>query len=353
MSVSQGQFSSVSRQRAAFFACIRDTLGEPQSDFALVDFPDHRNIGDSAIYVGELDAMETLGFGRPSYVCTRKNYRGNLEKYCPNGPILMHGGGNFGHLYPSHQELRNSIFERYGKRKIVLLPQSIHFDTGPLLEETRRVIDKASDVTLLVRDHESEAFANRHFDCRVMLCPDAAFGMQVPEHLPSADTEWSLLLRSDKEAKSTPLHKRIQTLGTPFDWYDLPQAKASNGQRYRDKIANLGFSYGRSGMAKLEQCYSALARSRVFVGLARLGKGKAVVSDRLHAHILSSLIGRQQIILDNSYGKISRYQNTWDTQDSGTLVDSVAGFELALGNLSQQVANSPVPPKIPGSSNAA
>jgi pyruvyl transferase EpsO len=36
-----------------------------------------------------------------------------------------------------------------------------------------------------------------------------------------------------------------------------------------------------------------------------------VITDRLHAHILSLLLGIPNIILDNSYGKVRDFHETW------------------------------------------
>ena len=46
-------------------------------------------------------------------------------------------------------------------------------------------------------------------------------------------------------------------------------------------------------------------------GLEILGRGRGVVTDRLHGHILSSLMGIPHVALDNSYGKLSAFMDTW------------------------------------------
>ena len=42
-----------------------------------------------------------------------------------------------------------------------------------------------------------------------------------------------------------------------------------------------------------------------------LGEGRVVITDRLHAHILSLLLGIPNVILDNSYGKLHDFYHTW------------------------------------------
>ena len=42
-----------------------------------------------------------------------------------------------------------------------------------------------------------------------------------------------------------------------------------------------------------------------------LSQGNVVITDRLHAHILSVLLGIPNIVLDNNYGKVHGYMEAW------------------------------------------
>ena len=57
--------------------------------------------------------------------------------------------------------------------------------------------------------------------------------------------------------------------------------------------------------------YTPLARQRLGRGLAELAEGKIVISDRLHGHILATLMQIPNILIDNSYGKLSSFYDTW------------------------------------------
>ncbi len=57
--------------------------------------------------------------------------------------------------------------------------------------------------------------------------------------------------------------------------------------------------------------FKNLANARLNRGLRILSSGKVVVTDRLHAHILSVLLNISHSALDNNYGKISSYIKTW------------------------------------------
>ena len=62
---------------------------EADQPFALMDFPDHPNIGDSAIYVGELAFFDTHAGRAPSYVNTFEHDPAEVNTYVPDGPISV------------------------------------------------------------------------------------------------------------------------------------------------------------------------------------------------------------------------------------------------------------------------
>ena len=67
----------------------------------------------------------------------------------------------------------------------------------------------------------------------------------------------------------------------------------------------------RPVFSALAEAYEALARLRVDRGLRLLSRGRMIVTDRLHGHILGLCLGIPQVVLDNSYRKISSTFETW------------------------------------------
>jgi exopolysaccharide biosynthesis predicted pyruvyltransferase EpsI len=57
--------------------------------------------------------------------------------------------------------------------------------------------------------------------------------------------------------------------------------------------------------------YDVLAAQRVRLACRIASRGKVVVTDRLHGHILRLLRGIPHLLLDNSYGKLRRFHGTW------------------------------------------
>lgn len=296
-------------------------LLDPEQDFALVDFPDHHNVGDSAIYAGELVFLDKHMQRPAAYVCSGFSYRRNIDEFCPEGPILIHGGGNFGDVWRYHQRIRHDVLEAYPNRKVVQLAQSIHYSDPSYRDETARLIDRHSDFTLLVRDTHSLEFAQKHFDCAVHLCPDAAHNMWSLPAKPDPEHDVLSIMRIDKETIKSEITPILEGLGPIDDWPKQFWARTPI-DRVVEKIINPAMPDNQALMRRRERMYRRQCWTRINRGLRLLETGKFLISDRLHVHILASLMRRPHISLDNFYGKITRYVDTWGEDGLVTRVQS-------------------------------
>lgn len=273
--------------------------------FALLDFPDHANVGDSAIWMGELRLFRMLTGAAPAYVSAFHNLDDDaLRAAVPEGAIFLHGGGNFGDIWNHHQDFREAVLARFRDRRVVQMPQSIHYGDPKRIARTARAIAGHPDFTLLVRDEPSLELARRHFDCPVHLCPDSALAIGATRaDAPTLDV--IAILRTDKEGAtagtSLPPDLRVE------DWLSedggaVRRAKATATIRAWTALAP---STARA------RAYNAAARHRVERGFRQLSQGRAIVTDRLHVHILALLLGRPHAVLDNFYGKIGRFMDAF------------------------------------------
>ena len=285
------------------------------TSYALVDFPNHQNVGDSAIWLGEIALLTRLMKDKPRYVCDYYNFDPDELRTChPDGPILIHGGGNFGDIWPEHQGFRERILETFPDREIIQLPQTVSFSDPANADRCARLIERHRHFTLLVRDRVSEAWVREHLPCPVELLPDMAFGMGALASPVAPRHAAFLLLRGDSERASydrAALEKLPDTVHD--DWLEEPAdfpAQCEFKTRFN--------AWGRKGstMAKGRfHLFSHLAQGRLDRGLRMLGSGRVVITDRLHAHILSTLMDKPHVVLDNNYGKIFSYIDAWTHPD--------------------------------------
>jgi pyruvyl transferase EpsO len=295
--------------RLALIARLQDTIhgrlkAHIPSDepVAILDFPDIRNCGDSAIWLGEMAYLKARYGKRPAYVSRMDDFSAeDLERAMPAGPIFIHGGGNFGDIWGAHQDFRECVLERFPDRAVIQFPQSIHYQSARRIEESARAIGRHRNFTLMVRDEESKAFAEKHFDCAVDLCPDMAFAIGPVEPTP-AEFPVLAMLRADREKAGDADLSAWPDLPVE-DWISESAASVRAAKAFGAASALLALKPAQRRLAKLD----AAAHNRFRRGIRQISRGQAIVTDRLHVHICSLLIGRPHAVLDNSYGKVRRF----------------------------------------------
>lgn len=127
------------------------------SPLALFDFPSFCNVGDNAIWLGESEYLTSRHPASPIvWVADNSSASsGELPKLVADCVILIHGGGNFGDLWPHHQVLHERIVGHYRDHRIIQFPQSIHFENPCHADRCREVLSTHPDF-------HSRARAQRH-----------------------------------------------------------------------------------------------------------------------------------------------------------------------------------------------
>ena len=95
------------------------------------------------------------------------------------------------------------------------------------------------------------------------------------------------------------------TAPTPWRLYRLKTiaARLANGDPHRHRYR--------------EALYRAVANDRIRRAVQLLSSGRRVVTDRLHGHILTTVVGIPHDVLDKSYGKLGGFASTWGTTGAG------------------------------------
>lgn len=305
----------------------------------IIDPPGYANVGDSAIFLGELAFLRrNFPQARIDFFDTA-NYRPACDQFIQDATIvLMHGGGNFGEIWPSHHVIRMEMLRRFPGKPIVQFPQSISFTTQAGVDGTARAIERQGNFTLTVRDRNSQAFAERHFPCKTILCPDMAFALGDLDRTP-ASLDFLCLLRGDKEVVTdhSKLLRALAELGGSLDvadWIEPSRTRIARCDKLMARIwRRLPWIIGptRSIAFRVREHY---ARERLAFGLDLLSRGATVVTDRLHAHILCCLLGVRHLLFDSLDGKISALHDAW-TKDRENMrlvssIDQVAELAHAL-----------------------
>lgn len=296
-------------------AVITEVLGpelKAAPGVAILDFPNYSNVGDSAIYLGGIEFLRTRFHMTPRYVCDVDTFSPiELAKSLGDGVVLLQGGGNFGDIWPTHQQFRESVLRLLRGRRVVQLPQSIKFNEAANLRRAADAIDQHGDFLLLVRDRQSEEIARQNFSCEIRLCPDIAFALGPLKRTEPPIRDELMLLRNDKEriarkeldsACHTPV---VDWLKEPNDlyrrlrWHSVLRSAQSAPHRILNR------NHRRATL------YEMLAQHRLARGISLLATARRVITDRLHGHILCVLLGIPHTALDNNYGKVRAFIETW------------------------------------------
>lgn len=276
----------------------------PGSDVHYIDYPVYNNGGDLLIMKG------TEAFFRDYGIRVKARYSVHHFpqglRIPPDHIIVLQGGGNFGDLYPVHQKLRERIVAEYPGNRVVILPQTIYYREEAEFDRTAQLFNRHGDLHLFVRDPISHGTASDKFArCSVYLAPDMAH--QLWPIVPAADPGKELLrfLRTDVE-KSNGQAALEKEGGDCLDWATL------YNRVERRSIKLIGSAMRRGGgMLPMGAIWSKYSDYLVDKAVRTFSDYRYVQTSRLHGHILSCLLDKPNLLIDNSYGKNSSYYNTW------------------------------------------
>jgi pyruvyl transferase EpsO len=248
-----------------------------------------------------------------------------LGRAHPDGPILINGGGNFGDLYAGQQGARERVLRELRDRRIIQLPQSIHFRDMDNTKRVSQLIAAHGNVTLMLREDRSFDFAREHFDADLVRCPDMAFGLGSLSRpvAPRVDVAWIARPDHDVEWRDPgPMPVRSDsmtfddvdwtgTLGTEqLSWTGRSRRLLAVNQRLMSD-GEPSPLVRRWAWRALASTFEPLAQVWVDRGLGLISGGRVVVTDRLHGHILALLLDVPHVILDNATGKVRSTFETW------------------------------------------
>jgi exopolysaccharide biosynthesis predicted pyruvyltransferase EpsI len=308
---------------------VRAALAEivsPGEPVALLDFPNHDNVGDAAIWLGELAWLRAAGH-ELAYASDHTGFsEPELRRRLPRGTILLHGGGNFGDLWPVYQRFREHVLATFPSHRIVQLPQTVHYRDSHAVERTAGLIAGHPDFTLCVRDSLSEEIGREQLGARTAVVCDMAFALG-PLRPGPARHDVLCLLRTDQER----VEGRPPPDGVRMDWPEQgPRWRAlKQATRVTGKLGSLAPPIARATAPMLADAYERLARERLHAGLQVIGAGERLVTDRLHGHIIGLLAGVPQVLLDNSYGKLRGFWEAWTHEAATTSIAGAQGPDAA------------------------
>lgn len=289
------------------------------SSLIYLDIPLHFNVGDLLINAGTEEFFRRSGltpvkratffdacsvdWANPQTATLKPSFIKAIADINRSVPIVLHGGGSLGDIYPELQAMREAVVQSFPDRRIVLFPQSLHFDDPARQASSLRSMVSHRDLHLFLRDQSSLDAIRAISPTHGRLMPDMAHALWTPfnrfrEASPTADT--LTLCRRDAETQHV-----IQPHG--FDWPDVIRSSETVLWRILRKAMYVGWGSERF---RIRAWYAV--RDRIIRrAIARFSAYRTIETDRLHGLILACLLDRSVIYRDNRYGKLSRYVDEW------------------------------------------
>ena len=270
-----------------------------------VDYPVYNNGGDLLIMKGTEAFFRDHGIrvhARYSVLDFPENLHIPLDHI-----IVLQGGGNFGDLYRVHQWLREKIVADYPKHRVVILPQTLFYQKESEFDRTAALFNRHADLHLFVRDPQSFDAASKKFNrCSVQLAPDMAHQLWPIASKAEPAKELLRFLRTDIEKASGQELLEADGEGDCLDWCSL------YNRVERKSISVIGRVMRRGGgVLPMDTIWSKYSEYLVDKAVRRFSEYRSIQTSRLHGHILSCLMDKPNVLLDNSYGKNSGYYHTW------------------------------------------
>lgn len=275
------------------------------------DYPLYLNVGDLLIQQG------TEQFFAENKIHVWKRYSvwdmpSSIRGMDDDVVIVCHGGGNFGDLYQSHHESRERVLQLYPRNPIVILPQTVYFNSRDLFRQSMEILRAHRNCHIFARDARSLEILRTAGIQRTSAMPDMAHCLwgRLRAEVPSSYQERPMLfVRRDKESKPfTTLHRGEPEEQT-WDWNRIIRLSTS---RYARLLIAAIERQGKTGMHNQKYWqWRSMQERAIRDGVRFFSRFRKIYTNRLHAMILGLLLEREVCAFDNSYGKLSAYRDTW------------------------------------------
>ena len=273
-----------------------------------IDYPLHLNLGDLLIYKGTVELLKELDCNVVASYSIRNSGALFKKNYPKDTVMLLHGGGNFGDIYPVHQNLREKVASHFTENPVLVMPQSVHFNDPIAFEEDSKVFRDHPNLKMYVRDVESYQFMSGYLkEGQCHLAPDMATTLigswQWQDVLPDSNL---LFRRQDCES----INSAEEIVGT-FDWQALYSRTHLSIYQLIGKLSSLERRLNINLYSA--DCWRWFTNKLIERAVNHYRQFGSVDTDRLHGLILAQLLGRPVQMSDNSYKKIERYVSCWLT----------------------------------------
>nr|WP_302477538.1 polysaccharide pyruvyl transferase family protein [Aeromicrobium stalagmiti] len=294
----------------------------PNTHVDLVNVPLHNNCGDSAIWLGQRKLLQALGVGRSSL----RSFTNVLDQFDVPGPapiVLVRGGGYLGDLWPTELKAFFDACRQYSGSRLVFMPQSIGTLSESTVDSLQSSIRQHGDVRLLLRDARSLDIARALFPSADSdLVPDSAQALaatDLSELIKQPDRTLSdvrVIARSDSEGDGSLVARALELNIPVLDFVDAPSSRTNRALRWTHELVRARAPHSVAFNVLMRALpntpvYDLHADAEVRRAVQLIAGAQRLITDRLHAAIIASILEIDVIAVDTGYGKLRAYFGAW------------------------------------------
>lgn len=258
------------------------------ADIVLMGTSAQNNLGDHAISVTELDWLRSsipnkrvVEIPKELFYKKRDFWKLKIRK---EATIVITGGGFLGDLWMTEERMVRAIICDYKDNKIVIMPQTIFFESEIEKAVTAKVYRSAAELYINTRDKKSYEYIKHEWpDINVFLAPDMVLSLSARLSDRRRKNDVLLCLREDKE--------------NCLDEKEIAFIKKS--------IIEMGLNVCNISTVEKHIVPIFLRKNAIEAKLKKFSSAKLVVTNRLHAMIFSYITKTPCIAIDNISNKVS------------------------------------------------
>jgi exopolysaccharide biosynthesis predicted pyruvyltransferase EpsI len=271
---------------------------------AILQFPLDGNVGNHMMWLAISNYLAE-NRSHPAYVAHEWDFdlaamKRAIGEY---GVILFIGGVTVSRLWPGHAEVKRTVAQACPRNRLISLPSTMLFVDEEDRQAAATIFGDHDDVIMMARDPVSGASAREVFPAHISVVTshDSTFMLPPQPHrsgTPEHDIIW--LARDDQEGLGTSVPGNVHV----FDWPELGTGSATvlaarTSMKFRRQFPALY----KPANAMVGASYRGITRHVMETGRRLMDKGKVLVTDRLHPHVLAVLRGQPCVLLPDRFGK--------------------------------------------------
>ena len=271
---------------------------------AFIPFPFDGNVGNHMMWIAVNTYLKSRGI-RVAYTAQPWTLNtDHLKRAIGDGTIIFLGGVSVSRLWPWHAEVKRKVAAACPSNRLVSLPSTMILIDDEDRAEASSLWEGHSDAHMLARDELSARSGGDAFPKSVSVetVHDTAFMLPPqPRNKRAVEMDVIWLARNDHEGAGFAQPEDIMV----FDWPSTlepynPNVLASRVcSKVRDTVPGISSVANRA----LNSAYMSVSKTMLRRGNQALDRGRVLVTDRLHPHVLAALRGQYCVMLPDLYGK--------------------------------------------------